>query len=66
MPGYDAISAPVWDAHGEICYAITITGPRDRIEAGPRRWLAEQLLASSTKLSRQFGAPAHLWAMSPD
>lgn len=66
MPGYDAISAPVWDAHGEVLYALTITGPRDRIDSGPREWLTEQLLLSSTKLSRQFGAPSHFWARSPD
>jgi DNA-binding IclR family transcriptional regulator len=61
MPGYASISAPVWDSADQVCYALTLTGPRERIDPDPAGRQVTSLLASTGALSRMFGAPAERW-----
>lgn len=61
LPGYSGIGAPIWDAEGDVRYSLSITGPADLIEHKGMDWLADELLISSTNLSRQFGAPPNYW-----
>lgn len=32
LPGFVAVSAPVWDSNGQVVYALTITAPQDDID----------------------------------
>jgi DNA-binding IclR family transcriptional regulator len=65
MPGYASISAPVWDATDQVCYALTLTGPKQRISSDPYGTQASLLLASVSTLSRMFGASAARWSHLP-
>lgn len=62
MPGYSAISAPVWGQAREVVYALTLTGPKDMIDPAPTGEQVRDLLQTSRDLSRQMGAPAQFWA----
>ncbi|MER5686351.1 helix-turn-helix domain-containing protein [Streptomyces sp. NPDC002205] len=62
MPGYAALSAPVWDSSDQVIYAVTLTGPKERIATDSQSALIAELLKSSAQLSRQFGARPGLWS----
>lgn len=62
LPGYMAASAPVWDANGEIAYALTITAPGNLFDRRPDGPHLSQLVNTARELSMQLGAPSHLWA----
>lgn len=66
MPGYASISAPVWDANDQVCYALTLTGPHERIDRDPIGAHVTGLLTSTSNLSRMFGAPAARWSRMPE
>lgn len=61
LPGYRAISAPVWNSEDMVAYAITVTGPIGTIDPTPDGEQVQQLLASSQLLSRQLGASPARW-----
>lgn len=61
LPGYVAISVPVWDAADRVAYALTVTGPRPSIEVDPDSDHVQALRASGRLLSRQLGAPPARW-----
>ena len=35
LPGFIAVSAPIWDANGDIAYALTLTAPEAEIDTSP-------------------------------
>lgn len=57
LPGYQAVSSPVWDANGEVIYALTLTAPREQLDPRPDGPHIGPLLRTSFDLSRTFGAP---------
>lgn len=61
LPGYKAISAPVWSSEDRPKYALTLTGPSASVEASAGSKHIAELLASAHKLSRQLGAPPSRW-----
>lgn len=61
LPGYMALSAPVWSSDGRVAYALTVTGPAGMVDASPAGPHIRELLASARKASRQLGAPPHRW-----
>ena len=54
VPGLVGISAPVWNAAGELVGALTLTAPEARVQPG----FADELRASAARLSARLGAPA--------
>lgn len=54
VPGLVGISAPVWNAAGELVGALTLTAPEARLQPG----FADELRASAARLSARLGAPA--------
>jgi DNA-binding IclR family transcriptional regulator len=62
LPGYGALSVPIWNAQDTVAYALTITAPvelMDRSLEGPH---LTQLLAAGRELCRLLGAPPKRWA----
>jgi DNA-binding IclR family transcriptional regulator len=61
LPGYGAISVPIWDARDTPAYALTITAPvelMDKRRDGPQ---VMALIAAGRELSRLLGAPPVRW-----
>jgi DNA-binding IclR family transcriptional regulator len=57
LPGFVAISAPIWNANGEVSYALTLTAPEAQIDVthdGPH---VSALLRASQAASQSLGAP---------
>jgi DNA-binding IclR family transcriptional regulator len=62
LPGYAAMSVPIWDARETPAYALTITSPvelMDRRSEGPH---VAALREAGRELSRLLGAPPRRWA----
>ncbi len=53
VPGLAGLSAPVWNAAGELVGALTLTVPEARLQAG----FADDVRASARRLSARLGAP---------
>jgi DNA-binding IclR family transcriptional regulator len=62
LPGYGAVSVPVWDARDAVAYALTITAPTELIDRDPAGEHIGTLLATGRELSRLLGAPPTRWA----
>lgn len=62
LPGYGAVSVPVWDARDAVAYALTITAPTELIDRNPAGKHIGTLLATGRELSRLLGAPPTRWA----
>lgn len=64
LPGYGAVSVPIWDARDAPAYALTITAPvelMDKRSEGPH---VTALMAAGRELSRFLGAPPVRWAQA--
>ncbi|MNJ57229.1 Bacterial transcriptional regulator [compost metagenome] len=55
MPGVDALSAPVFNAMGQIAAVMTVVGPTSIFHADEQGPAAERLLAASQAVSRRMG-----------
>lgn len=53
-PGVASVSAPVWDAHGHVVAAVSVSGPIDRIGKRPGARWAEDLLEAATEITRRL------------
>lgn len=62
LPGYGAVSVPIWDARDAVAYALTITAPAALIQKDPEGEHIGALLATGRELSRLLGAPPARWA----
>lgn len=62
LPGYGALSVPIWDAREAVAYALTITAPVELMDKRPDGPHVTELLAAGRELSRLLGAPAARWA----
>lgn len=65
IPGYAAISAPVWDADSELVYVLSLTGPATMVDFDRAGAHVPLLLAEARDLSRLMGAPSSLWRDAP-
>ncbi|MCO7513685.1 IclR family transcriptional regulator [Pseudomonas guariconensis] len=60
MPGVDALSAPVFNAMGQIAAVMTVVGPTSIFHADEHGPAAQRLLAATQAASWRMGyAPAH-------
>lgn len=62
LPGYGALSVPIWNAQDTPAYALTVTAPvelMDRRREGPH---LQQLISAGKELCRLLGAPPARWA----
>lgn len=55
MPGVDALSAPVFDATGQVAGVLTVVGPTSLFHADEHGPAAKQLLAASKAVSWRMG-----------
>ena len=55
MPGVDALSAPVFDATGQVAGVLTVLGPASLFHADEDGLAAKQLLAASQAVSWRMG-----------
>ena len=55
MPGVDALSAPVFDATGQVAGVLTVVGPASLFHADEHGLAAKQLLAASQAVSWRMG-----------
>jgi len=55
MPGVDALSAPVFNAVGQIAAVLTIVGPTSLFHADEDGPAAQRLLAASRAVSWRMG-----------
>lgn len=55
MPGVDALSAPVFDATGQVAGVLTVVGPTSLFHADEHGPAAKQLLAGSKAVSWRMG-----------
>lgn len=62
MPGYGALSAPVWNENEQVAYCVTLTGPKAQIDTSPDGPHIPLLLATARELTHRFGGPARFWA----
>lgn len=53
--GIRCLSAPVYNRHGEVTGAISVSGPRDQISSERIDQLAEKVVAASQNLSERLG-----------
>lgn len=58
MPGVDALSAPVFNAMGEIVAVLTVVGPASIFHADEQGPAAQQLLAATQAISWRMGYEA--------
>lgn len=56
IPGISALSAPVFDAHGRLALAMTVTGPSGTLETAWNGAAARLLLAAAKRVSTGLGA----------
>jgi DNA-binding IclR family transcriptional regulator len=62
LPGYGAMSVPIWDARDSVAYALTITAPVELMDKGAEGPHVGALLAAGRELSRLLGARPERWA----
>ena len=62
LPGYGALSVPIWDARDAPAYALTITAPVELMDKGREGPHVTALLSAGRELSRLLGAPPARWA----
>lgn len=62
LPGYGAVSVPVWDARDSVAYALTVTAPAELINKDPAGEHIATLVTTGRELSRLLGAPPARWA----
>ena len=62
LPGYGAVSVPIWDARDAPAYALTITAPAELMDKSPNGPHVTSLIAAGRELSRLLGAPPARWA----
>lgn len=62
LPGYGALSVPVWNAHDSISYALSASAPAELINTDPQGEHVGALLDAGRELSRLLGAPPARWA----
>jgi len=62
LPGYGALSAPVWDLNDDVAYALTLTGPAEGLDFSRNGKHIPELLKSARRASQQLGAHARHWA----
>jgi len=55
MPGVDALSAPVFNAMGQIAAVMTVVGPTSIFHADEQGPAAQRLLAAVEAVSRRMG-----------
>jgi DNA-binding IclR family transcriptional regulator len=55
MPGVDALSAPVFNAVGQVAAVLTIVGPTSLFHADENGPAAQRLLAASRAVSWRMG-----------
>lgn len=55
MPGIDALSAPVFNAMGQVAAVMTIVGPTSLFHADENGPAAQRLLAATRAVSRRMG-----------
>ena len=65
LPGYGALSVPIWDARDAPAYALTITAPVELMDKGREGPHVTSLIAAGRELSRLQGAPPARWAQAP-
>jgi DNA-binding IclR family transcriptional regulator len=63
LPGYGAISVPVWDALDSVAYALSITAPAELINPDPGGPHITALVEYGREVSRLLGAPPERWAV---
>ncbi|MQA85897.1 MAG: helix-turn-helix domain-containing protein [Streptosporangiales bacterium] len=56
-PGVAAVSAPIFDARGEVAGAVVLSGPSVRLPARKRRSLASLVREAAAGTSRDLGYP---------
>jgi DNA-binding IclR family transcriptional regulator len=57
LPGYGALSAPIWDGNDHPSYALSIVGPTKELDTNPGGAHVPELLRTVRRLSQQLGAP---------
>jgi DNA-binding IclR family transcriptional regulator len=62
LPGYGAMSVPIWDARDSVAYALTITAPVELMDKDAKGPHVQALLDAGRELSRLLGAPPARWA----
>lgn len=62
LPGYGALSVPVWNAQDSLAYALTITAPIELMDKDPHGPHLQKLTAAGRELCRLLGAPPTRWA----
>jgi DNA-binding IclR family transcriptional regulator len=62
LPGYGALSAPVWDLNDDVVYALTLTGPAEQLDFESGGSQVPLLLESTCRASMQLGADAKHWS----
>lgn len=65
LPGYGAISAPVWDGNAQIAYALSLSAPGLLEKEDLQTVYAPRLHARTRELSRTLGAPSDRWTQTP-
>ncbi|MBP6117469.1 MAG: IclR family transcriptional regulator [Neisseriaceae bacterium] len=58
ISGVNALSAPIFDANGEVVFAITCMGNAEHIQLAPNSAHAQAIKATAAKISRQLGHKA--------
>jgi DNA-binding IclR family transcriptional regulator len=62
LPGYGALSVPIWNSQDTLAYALTITAPVELMDRSPGGPHLKQLIAAGQELCRLLGAPPLRWA----
>ncbi|MBN9371192.1 MULTISPECIES: helix-turn-helix domain-containing protein [unclassified Hydrogenophaga] len=62
LPGYGALSVPVWNAQDALAYALTITAPVELMDKRPDGPHLKRLVLAGQELCRLLGAPPRRWA----
>ena len=55
MPGVDALSAPIFNAMGQIAAVMTVVGPTSMFQADEQGPAAQRLLAATRETSWRMG-----------
>jgi len=58
MPGVDALSAPVFNAMGQVAAVMTVVGPTSIFHADEQGPAAQRLLAAARETSWRMGYSA--------
>ncbi len=62
LPGFGALSAPVWDTNGTVHYTLTLIGPGEDLDYRPNGRHIPRLLQAAREASRLLGADPQYWA----